>query len=338
MFNTKVILSMKKQVYIAQSILFMLFFCAVQMVEAQEPISQVRMEAIQSLEGVLLAGGDMDQFIEEKLTPTYRSSLPPNAMKDHLKTLSKAVSNAQALEINVEPDAVQLIFSEGASSTILVRFASGDSGLIEYIGFMEQKSYDEMTASERLSLARRTRIRAIEALGRARDRQLDSFLDTHVSPTLLNTIDRSEMIANLQALRKIIATSGVIMFDQTDEGSLLKFRGSENANVLLALDPAEPYLISSLMIDTKVDVSAEEQEKAAIAPINWDNLDQRLEERNRSWLFRSRACCSQWEARPPKRVWACRSKFGAGKYVFNDLRHWIHSNRFHDCSSSKTRR
>ena len=47
---------------------------------------------------------------------------PPETMKDHLRMLSKGVSNAQALDIEAEPGAVHLVFSDGATATVTVQF------------------------------------------------------------------------------------------------------------------------------------------------------------------------------------------------------------------------
>ena len=246
---------------------------------AQDTFDNARMQAIQSLEEVLVAGGDMDRFIEERLDTSYRSSMSHNAMKDHLRRLSKAVINAQALDLAVEPDVVNLIFSDGATATITVRFAAAAPDKIEYIGFKENKSPGEMTPSERLAEAQRKRMRAVEAIGNARnDRQLEAFVENHVSPAYLNTVSKEELIAQLRSLQPVIATSGTIMLEQSAEGSLMKFRGQENADVRFTLAPSEPHLITLLSIDTEVDASEEMQEAVTLAPITWANLKQRLVE------------------------------------------------------------
>ena len=250
-----------------------------QSVAAQDPLERSRMQAVQSLERVLMEGADMDSFIEEHLTTSYATSMSRAALKDHLRTLSKSVSMAQALDISAEPEAILLIFSEGASATIVVEFAPEEPGKILHVGLRQEKSLEEMTPSERLAAAHRKRMKAIESIGnKSRDHQLDAFLDEHVSPFYLTTVSRNELLTSLRELHQIIAQSGIIKFEQTEEGSRLEFRGPQNANVLFALDPEEPYLISSLIIDTHVDVSNEEQETVTLSPITWDNLDQRLTE------------------------------------------------------------
>ena len=263
--------------------MLILFFLIAQATLAQEAFDSGRMQAIQSLEEVLVAGGDMDRFIEERLDSSYRNSMSHNSMRDHLRRLSKAVINAQALDLDAEPGAVNLIFSEGATATITVRFASEAPDKIAYIGFKKQKPPSEMTPSERLAQAQRKRMRALEGIGNARnDRQLENFLENHVSPAFLSTVSQNELIATLKSLQRIIATSGTIMLEQSTEGSLLKFRGQENANVFFTVDPSEPYLITSLSVDTEVDASEEMQEAVSLAPVTWANLKQRLVEESQA--------------------------------------------------------
>ena len=262
-----------------QASFFVLILITIRPLAAQETISQERMEAVMAVENLLLVNGDIDRFIDEWLDPTYRDSMPRSSIINHLRTLKSAVSNAGSLEIEVEPNAVHMIFSEGVNTTITIHFALHRAASIQHLGIRKGKSPDELTPSEQFATARRSLVRAVESIGnRSHDSDLEAFLNEYLAPSYMKHLTKAELLPDLRSLRQVIAFADVIRLEGSNQGVKLEFRGQRNADVYFTADSEEPHLITSLRIDTNVDVTHEKQASATVAPITWDNLEQRLSE------------------------------------------------------------
>ena len=235
------------------------------------------MAAVQAVESVLMnSGASLDLFIEEKLSESYRNSMPADELRDHLQMLRSTVAGAGGLDIARENDDLLLRFSDGADATVVVRLA--EDGSIDHLGLREKKAPEEMTENERVDEARRVRMRAIEALGsRAGDGGLMAFADEHLSKAYRQSIGESRLMEQLGELRTVVGAAGGIMVSVTPEGTLVSFRGSKNADVMFTLEAAKPYRIASMEIDFDA-VGSEELEGAEVAPMSWENLEPRLRE------------------------------------------------------------
>ena len=265
--------------YFLSAVLLLPFFSLVQASSAQDAGRQARMAAVQSVERMLMdASTSLDEFIETKLAESYRTSMSNDALITHLTDMRKTVAGAGGLDIARANDDIHLIFSEGANATVVVRLAPDNSG-ISYLGLMAPKSPDQMTADELVDAARRTRLRAIESIGTlTTDAQLDSFVKEHFVEQYSAIQPGGRLLDQLRELRGIIASAGGIMVTGAASGTRVRFRGPANADVIFRLADEPPYLISSMDIDTHPDLSEEEANRVKVAPISWENVEERLAE------------------------------------------------------------
>ncbi|MDD3642284.1 MAG: serine hydrolase [Candidatus Krumholzibacteria bacterium] len=124
----------------------------------------------------------------------------------------------------------------------------------------------------------RTRIRAIESLAGAKDEQaLQSFIDDHLSGSLVESTDREELLSMLRTIGRAAAGAGDVMVSPAGEGIVLSLRGALDLDVRFALEEDEPHRIAALTIDTEVEGPGG-PEAVSVAPIAWDDLAARLEE------------------------------------------------------------
>ena len=265
--------------YLSKCLLLSWFFgiYSVFNAQAQDTGRQARMAAVQAVETMLMqSGADLDAFIDEKLSDEFRASMPADAIRKHLNALQVAVAGAGGMDLARENEDIHLIFSKGADATVILRLA--DNGKIDALELKEKKAPSELTQDEMMNEARRVWVRGIESLGMlAGDDGLRTFADEHLSEAYRNSIDEADLLATLGDLRSVIAAAGAITVSIVPEGTRLQFRGSQNADVLFTMEEDPPHRIASLDTNFDVDTSGEKS-SVEIAPISWDNLEERLVE------------------------------------------------------------
>ncbi len=125
---------------------------------------------------------------------------------------------------------------------------------------------------------RQVRGRAVEALMESTgDAPIQQFIETHLAPAYRGSFEsQNQLIEHLKAIRTACAGFGGVMVDPIGERDLLlKFlRQDGEAQVMMRLDASPPYQIVALDLQEGVA----RPQGPVVAPITWDNLDQRLAE------------------------------------------------------------
>ncbi len=238
-----------------------------------------RMAAVQAVEQMLMGQGNLTSFIQKKLAPDFRASMSDEEMIARLQGMRKAVIGAGGLDIDLRNDGIHLIFSDGVDATVVMRLANDDTGYINYLGLQEQKSPDEMTLEEQRALAERKRIRAIESIAFLKaDSGFNAFLDEHFSVELLEKMDRGALIESLKSLKPAIASAGTITVEYVSEGIRVRFGGNNFNDVIFTLSNSAPFQFVTFNVNLDVEPAEVMANRVKIAPISWDNLEQRLQE------------------------------------------------------------
>ena len=238
-----------------------------------------RMAAIQAVEQMLMGQGNLTSFIEKKLAPDFRASMSEEEMVSQLQDMRKAVIGAGGLDIDLRNDGIHLIFSDGVDATVVMRLADGDSGYIDYLGLQAQKSPDEMTPEEQRAFAQRNRIRAIESIPFLKsDSDFDAFIDEHFSRALLETMNRGSLIESLKSLKPAIASAGTITVEYVSQGIRVRFGGNNFNDVIFSLSDTAPFQFDTFQVNRDVEPAERMANRIKVAPISWDNLEQRLQE------------------------------------------------------------
>lgn len=238
---------------------------------AQSDHDSPMMRAVQALESVLRTSDDDEQrnFILEFLDPAYVAEAGEDELLAHLDTLHAAVADAGGLDLQRTDAGVHMMYSGSSSATIEVEFSDSIPGLIRSLALIQQESgggpgplLDH-------------RLMAVEGLGSVRGEEgLRAFADEHLARNFRASMSDEQLLELLAEIQSIARSAGGVTVEGTPEGIVVGFRGPQNADVLVQLEDQPPHLITSLKLNTNVEVNPVTQ----IAPIGWSNLEERLEE------------------------------------------------------------
>jgi CubicO group peptidase (beta-lactamase class C family) len=125
--------------------------------------------------------------------------------------------------------------------------------------------------------ARREHVKALEALmGSSGDEPLQQFATVHLAPDYRGSFAPDKLLEHLRAVRAAAPRPGGLMVRPGDDGSVhVQFMTmSGQASVVFKMEPAAPYLITSLEVESTKPVDA----GAQAAPITWETLASRMDE------------------------------------------------------------
>jgi CubicO group peptidase (beta-lactamase class C family) len=251
---------------------------------AQVDSQDLQMEAIQATENMLTGSGgyELSEFIDSRISSSYRESMTREAMLEHLQELREAVVGAGGVELAREDDKVHMIFMDGDEVTIVIQLSKEEPGRIDYLGLEKEESPGELSPDEKRNDALRMRVRGLESLSHIREEDaLQAFIEKHLTQKLQNSIDREDLFSMLRTIGRASAGAGEVTIYPDSNGMRLSFSGAKNIDVFFELENSEPFRINKLALDT-IKVEPTRTQGVSIEPITWENLKVRLKEEEKN--------------------------------------------------------
>jgi CubicO group peptidase (beta-lactamase class C family) len=219
--------------------------------------------------------GDEDarRDLEGRLTDSLRASFPSEAaLTAYLDGLVAAV-DGPVDEIRVERDPDGLVLRlEGRAS---VRIRMGLDEASGRITRLELSAASEPVRDGPLPAARAVDGHVETLMALARDEgAAERLLASAMTPALAASRSEAAWASMLDRIGRLAASAGSVEITRDEDGFLLTLQGAGTARIRMRVEDEPPHRLTTLALDTTTDA----RPGAAIAPLTWSTLDERLRE------------------------------------------------------------
>lgn len=265
---------------------FLVIFSATSLLAQNRPPAEVD-NTIRATVQLMMGPDDADfsDFIQRNFSKKGKFSGSIQELENNLKKIKQATHGAGGVDIAVSNEVFRIIFSEGASATLVLIFDPDEPGKIKLLD-LANTDPSKMSDQEKFENAMRMRVQRMESLATLEmESEFVEFIKENFSPGFISTTDRNGLIQDLKSVGLAAATSSVINVKpgSSQNEAVLVLKGSKSAEVSFSIEDVDPYRIDRFVVNTNVSALDDDNTNALIA-LNWKTYkDVLLEEASKGF-------------------------------------------------------
>lgn len=220
-------------------------------------------------------GKDLKGFIDQHYSEDFRKSKSLEQLQEDLENLTRRTQRAGAIDVSIQDDLFHIHFSDGVDVSVSLLFSHNEFAKIDLLALEEEMDRQKMTEEEQIQSALENTVRQIESLAKY-DSDVDyfGFIKENFHPEILNFYSRDSLAGLLRKTGKAVAGAMSIqaMPKEDGPGVILQFRGAQSVEVVIGIDPEEPYLIR----DYQLRESSAAEDGEELIPMTWENYSSQI--------------------------------------------------------------